>query len=278
MSVKSSPIVHALPYPALEAGNLSFPDGNYEPNIKMGQDGHSAAIEHNITGAPFIERLIEEGVVGFYCLLSIPKSSVRKLYKTDRAGPIKWEKDIVSEPPKLRPILVYTGEDKEYTLTEECGVAELWQGKTINLPRGARLARGSFQNVKSSEHNLIRFKKTDEYSRGMIDVKVSTEDGFYFVVNAAPDIYNFVQRRGINEPLSNSILTAVVARCFSILLNDYKENEENSNDSFPNLERLSENLKQEYGCDWNDESFDPMLAATKLYPFQAPHEKNMDDE
>ena len=277
MSVKSSPIVHALPYPVLEAGNLSFPDGSYEPKVEIGQDGHSIAIEHNITGAPFIERLIEEGVVGFYCLLSIPKSSVRKLYKTDRAGVIKWEKDIVSEPPKLRPILVYTGEDKEYTLTEECGVAELWQGKTLMLPKGARLARHHFLNVNSSEFSFLRFKKSDEYSRGMIDVKASTEEGFYFTITAALDIFNFVQRGG-NDPLRSTILTAIVARCFSILKEEYQENEDDSNDSFPNLKILSAKLEQECGFDWNDDNFDPMFAATKLYPFQVPYEKNMDDE
>ena len=277
MSIKSSHIVHALPYPALEAGNLSFPSGSYEPKVEIGQDGHSIEIEHNITGAPFIEKLIEEGVVGFYCLLSIPKSSVRELHKTDRSGVIRWEKDIVSEPPKLRPILVYTGEDKEYTLTEKCGVAELWQGRTLTLPRGARLARGSFINVKASEYNLIHLKKSDEHNPGTIDVEVSTEGGFYFVVTAAPDIFNFVKKGG-NNSLRSSILTAIAARCFSILKDEYQENEDNSNDSFPNLKILSAKLEQEYGYDWNDENFDPMLAATKLYPFQVSNEKNMDDE
>ena len=276
MSTKSSPIVYALPYPVLEAGNLSFPDGIYDPKIEMGQDGYSAKIEHHISGAPFIDKLIEEGVVGFYCLLSVPKASVRRLDETSQIGEITWEKDIVSEPPKLRPILVYTGEDKEYTFTEKCGVAELWQGKTINLPKGARLARGSFLNVDSSECSFLRLNKSENYSRGTIDVEASEENGFSFVITAAPDIYKFV-RSGGNDPLRLAILTAVVARCFSILKKHYKENQTDGNDNFSNLKLLSAKLKKEYDCDWNDENFDPMLAATKLYPFQTQNE-NLDDE
>ena len=278
MTVKSSPIVHALPYPVLEAGNLSFPEGGYEPSVEMGKDGCSVTIEHKIFGAPFIENLIKEGVVEFYCLFSVPKSGIRKLYKTKKKGKIEWEDSTVGESPKLRPILIYTGEDKEYEFTKECGVAELWQGRKAILPKGARLARGGFLNVKASEYHFLRFTKDETYDRGSFNVEASTEDGFYFKISAAPDVFNFVQKNGMDQPLRSTILTAVVAQCFSILKYKYKETDDNSNEGFSNLKILSANLEEEYGHDWNDEEFDPMKAATKLYPFKVPSSGQEEDE
>ena len=278
MTIKSSPVVHALPYPALEAGNLSFPEGSYEPSVKMREDGCSAEIEHKISGASFIEKLIDDDKIGFYCLFSSPKSGIRKLHKTGMTGSIKWENSIVGEPPKLRPILVYTGEDKEHIFTKECGVAELWHGKKIILPRGARLARGGFLNVNTSEYSFLRFEKGD-FAPGIFKVEANTEKGFYFTIRAAPDVFSFVQKHGIEDALRLGILTGVVAQCFSILKHEYKERAEDGNE-FGNLKILSAKLEQDYGCDWNDDDFDPMLAATTLYPLRVPSsgKENEEDE
>jgi hypothetical protein len=277
MSIQSSPIVHALPYPVLEAGNLSFPEGNYEPIVKMCEDGCSVEITHQISGAPFIEKLIDKGLVEYCCLFSVPKSGIRRLYKTEVTGKIEWVDTIVGESPKLRPILIYTGEDKKIKFTKECGVAELWLGKTITLPKGARLARGKFLNVNSSECQFLRFAKIPELPRGTFNVEANTEDGFYFMVKSSPDVFHFVQRPEMESALRSGLLTAVVAQCFSILKIDYNESDDNSIESFPNLKILSSKLMAEYGYDWNDEEFDPMLAATNLYPFQVPYSVEEDD-
>ena len=279
MPVKSSNIVYALPYPALEAGNLSFPQGSYEPEVRMGDDGHSIEIEHRISGAPFIERLIEEGLVNFCCLFSVPKTGIRKLYNTEKVGEISWEKSVVGQPPRLRPLLVFAGKDRKFKLTKKCGVADLWQGKSITLPKGARLARGDFLDVNNSEYSFLRFSKGegDEYKRGSFKVSPSNEDGFYFKIVAAPDVFDFVQKNGMDVALRAGILTGIVGQCFSILKYKYKETEDDSND-FPNLRTLSSKLESEYGSDWNDEKFDPMLAATTLYPLQIPSTAINDDE
>ena len=279
MPVKATNIVYALPYPALEAGNLSFPQGSYEPEVRMREDGHSIEIEHRISGAPFIERLIEEGVVNYYCLFSVPKTGIRTLYKTAKVDKVSWEKSVVGQPPRLRPLLIYTGEDRKCKLTAKCGVANLWQGKSITLPKGARLARGEFLDVNNSEYSFLRFAKGngDEFKRGSFKVLPSNEDGFYFKIEAAPDVFDFVQKNGMDVALRAGILTGIVGQCFSILKYKYKETDEDSND-FPNLRTLSSKLESEYGSDWNDDDFDPMFAATTLYPLQVPSTVIDDDE
>ncbi len=279
MSVNASPIIHALPYPALEAGNLSFPEGKYLAPAEMGKDGHSIKIEHQISGAPFLKALIEEKKAQFGCLLSVPKVGYRRLFLSEtKKQTVEWEATIVGEPPKLRPVLVYTGEEKEYEFTGEHGVAEIWQGEKVFLPKGAKLARASFLNVNTSKHPFLRPEKDDTLDPGCLRVEANANEGFYFSIHAAPDVYRFIQNPGTEQALRLSILTAAVSRCFEILKNGYKEDDDNSNDAFSNLKILSDKLCDEFGSDWNDENFDPIHAATTLYPIHVPALADEEDE
>ncbi len=278
MTIKASPVVHTLPYPALEGGNLSFPEGLYEAKATMDKGDRFVEIEHIISGAPFIENLIEQGLVQFSCLLSIPKAGVRRLIETEQKGRVELDKSLNGEPPKLRPVLLYVGEDKEHEFTEKCGVAKIWQGKKITLPRGAKLARGDFFNITPSDYHFIRVRPSEKRDPGTFSVKPNTEDGFYFTVDAAIDVEKLIRNPGKNRALRYSVLTGVVGRCFSILGDEYSS-EENSIEAFPNLRVLSDKLKAEFDCDWTDrDNFDPMLAATIMRPIEVPKALPDEDE
>lgn len=278
--MKASPIVHALPYPAIEAGNRSFPEGLYGAELRVSKDGRLVEVEHTISGAPFIEKLIEDDLVRFACLLSVPKAGIRRLIDTGRVGKVDLEDSIMGEPPTLRPVALYVGEDMEHEFTADCGVAELWRGQKITLPKGARIARGSFNKITPSDLSPIRFKQKKELPLGTFKVEQSTEEGFYFIVHAASDVFHFVQNPGDHLTLKDTIVTGVVAQCFSILKHEYGESddEERSIDDFSNLKLLSEKLHSEFGYDWSDDAFDPAEAATKLYPLHVPTMSSGEDE
>lgn len=206
MTVKSRPVSRALPYPALEAGNSSFPKGRYEPEITEGRDGRSVEIHHKIFGAPFIEKLIEEGKVGFYCGFSVPKAGVRKLHETGRKGKIEWEDSIIGEPPKLQPAVIYTGEDMKHTLTEQCGVAESWQGKTITLQKGARLARGRVPKANASRCPSMTYRELESGKYTALRKNLIKEKGsdfqkeFLTVLMDSNDFIKWIEDRvGIEE-------------------------------------------------------------------------------
>lgn len=280
--MSSAAIIHTLPYPALEAGNLSYPDGKYEAAIKMGDDGRSVKITHKITNAPFLESLITEGTAQFGCYLSVPKVGVRQLHLCQpkkHGQEMKWEDEINAEAPKLRPVLLYTGNERKHSLTKKDGVAEIWQGKEISLPEGAKLARGDFLTINSTEYALLRPRLNEEYEPGTFNVKPDTEGGFYFAVDAAPDIFSLLQLKQ-DPSLRQAILAAVVGQCFAILQKDYSEDDDNSIEDFPNLKVLRQKLQNELDCDWNDEGFDPLLAATRLYPvsISSPHDQEEEEE
>ena len=179
-------------------------------------------------------------------------------------------------------MLLYVGEDIEYKLTGDCGVAEVWQDRRIPLPNGARLARGDYFNVTPSDHALIRFKENTDYDRGVFTVSENSEDGFYFSVQAATDVHRFVRAPSENKDLRAAILTGIVARCFSILQERYKPSEvdeyESVIDDFPNLKVLSAKMIEKLEHDWTDDNFDPMLAATMMYPAQVPALQATEDD
>lgn len=269
--MKKNSLIRALPYPALEAGNLSFSEGDYEVDAVTGKSNYSVEITHKISGVPFFEKLINDGVAKFGCFLSISKAGIRRLDLSDTDKQIvEWSRDILGETPKLLPVLLYTGDEKEYTLTKEDGVAKIWQGKKISLPKGARLARYNYLNVNSSEYGILRFKQEEKHPKGSFTVEANTEEGFYFNVKVAPDIFHFVQASGGKDKLRQAILTNAVARCFEILKNDYKETEDTNIEAYGNLKDLSAKLVDECDYDWNDERFDPSGIATQLYPIRIP--------
>ena len=153
----SSPIVHTLPYPTIEDGSISFPDGKYSINAER-KAVNKVDLVHEITGAPFLSKLIDNGDAKFGCLVSVPKTGYRKLDTCDsNKQKIEWELGITGEAPKLKPVLIYTNDDKEFKLSKDDGVADIWQGKKIVIPKGARLARGelSHRAIRTAQSHKI---------------------------------------------------------------------------------------------------------------------------
>ena len=131
-------IVRCLPYPVLEDGNLSYPKGDYEVDAKPQDDGTSVIIHHAIQGAPFLDRILQQGKGKYGCLVSVPLTGYRKLHLSDEAyQQVSWDIRVVGEPPMLRPLILSVSEIS-CRLESEDGVAEAWQGQNVTFPRGAR--------------------------------------------------------------------------------------------------------------------------------------------
>ena len=154
---KVSHLVRALPYPSIEAGNFSFPEGEYDVRFDT-SDGVSVELTHQIRNASFLQDLITRGKAKFGCLVSVPLTSYRKLNLSDSSKQIvKWELSVVGEPPMLCPVVVCLEEIK-HTFGQDDGVAEIWQHTEVVIPKGARLARGEIQK------NIFLFKSADKGS------------------------------------------------------------------------------------------------------------------
>ena len=275
MIAQAGELVRSLPYPAIEDGNLSYPDGEYRVETTPQQDGVSVLLNHAVKGAAFLERAISEGKAEYGCLVSVPLTGYRRLHLSDDARQrVEWDMGIVGEPPMLRPVVVSVAEI-HCTLGPDDGVAEAWQGREIKIPRGARLALKSYLRPTSSLHHLLHVEKGPDLPDGCFEVKSCEEEGFYFKVRAASDLYPFLQNAGGHEPHRRSVLTHVVSRCLEILARDYSGQDEEGEDglkweSFRNLEALKNELEKHGLPIWDDDDFAADKVATQLYPHRPP--------
>ncbi len=264
-------VLRALPYPVLEDGNLSYPDGGYTAEVIPQTDDTGVTICHKISQVPFLDRVIRQGQAKYGCLVAVPLTGYRKLdLSADALQDIKWDMAVVGEPPMLRPLIVSVAEFR-VRLGSDDGVAGAWQGPEITFPKGARLALRGYSRTSSSAHELLVINQDQKMPAGSFEVSQCEEEGFYFRVSVASDLYPFLQNAGGHENHRRSILTHIVSRCFEILKQDYRSQSEEEDEraeweQFSNLKALADELRRHNLPVWDDEDFSADKVATQLYP------------
>lgn len=268
---QASEVLRSLPYPVLEDGNFSYPQGEYTAEVITQTDDTAVTIRHEIRNVPFLDQAIRQGQAKYGCLVAVPLTGYRKLHLSDDAlQHIKWDMAVVGEPPMLRPIVVSIDEIS-CVLGSNDGVAEAWQGREITFPKGARLALWGYLRAFSSAHELLEINQKEDLPAGSFEVSPCAGDGFYFQVFVASDLFPFLQNAGGHDNHRGSILTHIVSRCFEILKQDYRgESEEDEKrevwEQFSNLKALADELHRHNLPVWDEDDFSADKVATQLYP------------
>ena len=263
---------HSLPYPTLEEGNLSYPKGAYRGAAKSLKEGESVRVTHKLENARFIEQQIKKGRAEYGCLLSVPVTGHRELCRSSSPSQdVEWDIGIVGEPPIIRPIVVAV-RDIKHTFSAADDVAGIWVGKTIEIPKGARLARDTF--LRSSAHSmqsLLSFHKEDSLPAGSFFVSESVNHGYRFNVYVSPDLSEFLGNPGMDERLRRSIGAHITSVCFGILKREFSNAEDGADHTeHSNLRMLTSIFEREGIPLWTDVDFQPERAATRLYPLVFP--------
>ena len=277
-----SGVFHSLPYPSLEEGNLSYPDGTYSGEVHSLSDGASVRVNHKLVNAEFIDRQIQNGRAKFGCLLSVRTTGYRKLFMSSTAAhKVGWDIDIVGEVPIIRPVIVAT-EGFEHEFSKNDDVADIWIGKRIHIPKGARLARDTYLKSTSSMQsllNIIEADDSDNLDDGSFFVSPVDEQGYSFNVRVASNLYMFLQDTNNGDPLYHSIAVHMISCCFAILREKFypgTENEEHWRD-FSNLVLLDELFAKNDTASWMADEFYPEKAASTLYPLILPRIPDAED-
>lgn len=266
--------VRVFLHPVLEEGNLSFPNGDYTPEIQIGTDGSSAVVRHIVRQAPFVERLVARKQAVCCCAISIPITGYRRLFWTDGfEQKIKLDEAQLGEPPILRP-LILCRQAVRHTLSREDGVHQMWVNKEIHLEKGTKLAIGPAYRMMSSLQSLLSIENDNSLQPGQIHVSGCSEDGFYFKVRMASDLYGFIQKPEGEARYFHrcSILTHACSSCFALLAKDYEDNGEGEDGwrSYANLRALAAEMENKGLNIWNTEDFSPEKAATAMWPHRIP--------
>ena len=262
--------IRSFPWPVLEAGNGAFSKGVYTVDVEHRERGRSFELAHQIEGAELIERWIQERKVHFVCAVAAPVSAYRQLHKSSEPEHlVRWDPDDLGAHPLFTPMILSATELRFTIEASRHGVNALWDGRTIDLPKGARLAIGPTFALQSGLLGLLEFRREDDLESGRFRMEASREGGFRFNVYLAPDLHGFL-RSHRQEAVGWNIMTHIVSTALAQLHKDYRDDDgEEGWKSYANLVALAEELERRGLRHWTDDPFEPELVATTLYPHKA---------
>ena len=256
-------------FPALESGNMSFPEGRYLVGFEPVADASSFIVRHRIEGAALINDVIAEGLAQFVCTVAAPISSYRVSHISKSSTQvISWESSDLGEPPMFTPMVVVATPFTRTLDRQRDGVHELWDGRTVSFTRGMRLALSDVVLMRSSVLSMLIFERDPSLSGGQFCVEAEEREGFQFRAHLAPDLHRFLKHDS-EDPRRGHILTHIVSACFAVLKTDYSEDEEEEEGgwrSYRGLQAMADMLKEHGLPHWSGDDFSPELAATTLYP------------
>ena len=253
-------------HPVLEEGNLSYPAGKYIVAFE-GRRGESAfELVHRVEDAALVSTLVGAGCAQYGCIVSSPRSFYREIRLTDGSRQtISWDDADLGEPPLFAPV-VLCARTVEVTLNAaRHGVHQAWDGVSVVLTKGARLATGHVFDLRSSVLQLMRIEADHSQKDNSFRVDAESEP-FRFVVRAAPALHRHL-RTAPADPTRKNVLTHIVTACFALLQRRFADDREGWD---RNLERLADLIEAKYPHCWDDDEFRPEAAATALYPHVLP--------
>lgn len=265
----------AFPWPVLEAGNDSFPNGIYTVTCNDKETGKSFELRHELSGSTLIEKWLKQGKLTFVCTVAAPRSMYRVLHKSDSPEQlITWQQQDLGEYPMFTPMIV-AKENIQHTVDiGSDGLNRIWDGRKLLIPRGARVAVGHTFKFKSGISGILDFNPDETLTPGRFRIQASHEDGFKFKVYLAADLYQHL-RHHRDETAGKNIMVHVVSAALSILQREYSLDDEEEGEgwqSHRNLLGLADLLEQNGLGHWSDDDFQSELVATGLYPHTIPTE------
>ena len=267
-----------LPWPVLEAGNMSYPKGEYSIAVdyrRIKDPRRALSLTHMVEGAPLIARWQGEGHLQFVVAVAAPLSAYRTLHASGQTTQVlRWNPDDIGSHPVFTPMVVADVEIEHTVSAERDGLDPLWDGHLLRLPKCARVAIGPTFALKSGLLGLLDFGIDEESRPGQFGVEPSHEDGFKFKVRLASDLYAYL-KEGRKHGTGANIMTHIVSAALGILALKYRD--EGRWEPYPNLEALAAWLEGQGLAHWSDEAFDPAYTATAMHPHQLPAENSVEE-
>ena len=257
----------AFLWPVLESGNSSYENGVYSIRCENKELGKSFLLHHSVENAPLLQKWADSEQLFFVCTVASPRSMYRILKKSSvRQQPVQWDPMDLGEHPMFTPMLVTRNELSHVVDAQTDGINQIWHGKKLCLPKGARVAVGPSFKFQSGITGILDFNLDKALSCGQLRVEPSSEDGFKFKVHLAKNLYDHLVHNR-QELVGGNIMVHIVSVALGILKRDYDSDSGDEGwQSYPNLDGLAEMLDKKGLGHWTDDEFKPELAATILYP------------
>jgi len=277
--------VEQTPLPILleDGSRYDWSDASYAPEVSVGRN--SATVQHRLTGAPALHKLIEDGTAVWAVEMRCPKTLMARVETStspDDPQVVSWSPDEVDDMVYIVPGLIA----RTPLSLGRSGLTSLWtDAGELHVPAGWWLAKGQARRSKTLTESLVTFQRNKDMGKGTMEVSPNYGGGrLRFTVKMAPDV--FKQARS-DRTLQVAALVGVCGwfpRVFGGAVAESRPESGTSDarDEDPLARELGERLrrKRENVALWDDGSYDPALVATLLEPLHIVdfREDNDDDE
>ncbi|MYB33538.1 MAG: hypothetical protein F4X92_00105 [Gammaproteobacteria bacterium] len=277
-----------LDFPVLQpdAGDFS-PDIQYTVEA-MNFNGTRLKIDHHLSGKSFISKLLKSRHAKFSVQLFYQECSERQTYTCcgevdGETGGINATQDIplgFSYLPVIKPSIVVI-KDTKLVLNENSGLTDFWEVNTeFEIPAYSRVAHHAKLTFSSGDiSSLIQIKVNEEMKPGTMSINVSEsakEGESPVALTCSPDVFDELKLITLSPPQNNreamrsgmvtQALCAVYAYMHKRQSKDSCDGEEHR-DISSILQAHHDELYTKTDMSWNDENFDPSLAATRMHPY-----------
>ena len=266
-------------YPVMAPGGLDYAEEHkYEIEQISVQDEpkDTIGVLHRVRGDNLVSQLILQGKADFAITIVSPTCAYRKVeLGTGTPERVDWgiqlEQNITivtdefRHPVMFQPAVITNSAGEQLRVDSSHGVDPLWIGVKIKLPMAAVVAVQPFHSAKTTVQSILRLKKASPGSLnpGSFEVEAVTEEGFYFQVEVAEDLFD-----GLRNPVSfahrDSIYSMALAQGLDILRKDYSNRE--TWQEYQHLRMLFQMLKQRSLPTWEEDGFKPNQIAANFHP------------
>lgn len=276
------PRIH--PYPVLAKNSLDYlPEFHYKIQHRRSEDrnGSFIVVGHEISNGNLVAKLVSEGKAAFACTLTSAHSAYREVFVEDKNRNLKYDQKLVWDEQKVvfpllfQPAVVALREINNLYLSGAAGVHSIWRGDTVSFPKGSVLAIAPFWQSQNTLQSLLRIRKSEDLPEGCYEVKEAEVEGFYFLVEAHPELFESLQKPGRSPRHRDSIYTAALAEGFRILESKFRKEEDWKNHH--NLRSLDAEMKRKNITPWYEEGFSANRVAATFHPHKIDTGNSLDD-
>jgi len=252
-------------FPVLEEDKFDYiKEITYEVNqVDSDNKSNYIVFEHKISNNNLIAQLLQKNEAKFITTVVLKSSMYREttdnILEKISATQIKQKIQLKTtfETQSFFSAIVYTGEDKEILLNAlEMGLDNFWDDTTIELKKGAILAKAGWRELENTASDLLTIKKDDDMKYGF-DVSVISEEGGRFIANVATGLYDKIKQLPKNDSHLRSIVIHMLCVGFMNLAKDYK----NDDSELTNFKGIKLELKNKSIKTWEEDEFNPNQVA-----------------
>ncbi len=260
-------ITSSYSFPVLEEDKFDYiNEVIYEVNqVDSDSKSNDIIFEHKLTSNNLISQLLQNNEAKFITTIVLKSSMYREttdnILQLISSTHIKQKIQLKTtfETQSFFSAIIYTGDDKEVILnSSKMGLDEFWDGATIELKKGAILARAGWRELENTASDLLTIQKDNNGTvKYGFDVSVISEEGGRFIASVESNLYDKIKQLPTNDSHLRSIVIHMLCLGFMDLAKEYKDDDS----ELTNFKGIKLELKNKDIKTWEDDEFNPNQVA-----------------